>query len=394
MFSRLTRITESTQYVREIDGLRFFAIMWVIVFHIHVYTWVKLGLPAAPRDGASAFLGAGFSGVSLFFVISGFILAVPFARYHLGLSTRRVELRRYYLRRLTRLEPPFLVAGIVLATMTVLTGAYTWDEIAPHVVPTLTYTHGLVFGTASPFLGVAWSLEVEVQFYIVAPLLSAVFRLPTVPRRTLLVVAIAVLSVAMPALGFGEHHDARKHLLVGHLAFFLTGFLLADLYLTHPGAHERARRPGARVAWDVAGLAAFAALTPLSERHGGLWPLLTPACIALFYVAAFRGSRLRWFVSRPFVAVVGGMCYTVYLWHYAMISLLGRVLLPRLTGQYEVDVWAMMALLIPPILGVGAVLFAVLERPFMDSRWPLKVRAWMRGEGRSADARTAADPPR
>ena len=44
-----TRLTDSTQYVREIDGLRFVAIVWVMLFHVHVYTWSKLGLPGPPE---------------------------------------------------------------------------------------------------------------------------------------------------------------------------------------------------------------------------------------------------------------------------------------------------------------------------------------------------------
>ena len=55
----------------------------------------------------------GFRGVELFFVISGFILGLPFAAHYLK-GAAPVSLRKYYLRRLTRLEPPYIVALLVL----------------------------------------------------------------------------------------------------------------------------------------------------------------------------------------------------------------------------------------------------------------------------------------
>src|SRR5204862_7288800 len=106
-----TRITTSKSLIPEIDGLRFIALAAVFICHLpstllkHVpelyhQTHCELELVRSMIFG-------GF-GVQLFFMISGFVLALPFVRYHLG-EGPPVSLGKYFLRRLTRLEPPYIV---------------------------------------------------------------------------------------------------------------------------------------------------------------------------------------------------------------------------------------------------------------------------------------------
>ncbi|HYW39566.1 MAG TPA: acyltransferase family protein, partial [Terriglobales bacterium] len=90
------------------DGLRFAAIGMVILFHLNGYLTAKSPFySAAPphSDWLAQAAMVGFRGVELFFVISGFILGLPFAAHYLK-GAAPVSLRKYYLRRLTRLEPP------------------------------------------------------------------------------------------------------------------------------------------------------------------------------------------------------------------------------------------------------------------------------------------------
>src|SRR4051794_35423773 len=93
--SGLKRVTSSGDYIPEIDGLRFIAISAVVLYH--VATFVNM---AQSSKGGVFELGA--RGVELFFVISGFVLAVPFAAQYTG-GTRRVRLKDYFIRRLIRL---------------------------------------------------------------------------------------------------------------------------------------------------------------------------------------------------------------------------------------------------------------------------------------------------
>jgi peptidoglycan/LPS O-acetylase OafA/YrhL len=114
--AQISRETSSGRFIPEMDGLRFAAIGMVILFHLNGYLNAKSPFysAAAPNsDWLAQAAMVGFRGVELFFVISGFILGLPFAAHYLK-GTAPVSLRKYYLRRLTRLEPPYIVALLLL----------------------------------------------------------------------------------------------------------------------------------------------------------------------------------------------------------------------------------------------------------------------------------------
>src|SRR5690349_11306910 len=104
---KLTRITSGGKFIPEIDGLRFIAIASVVAFHVYQYLLDRAGI--APLGILGTALHNGQRGVPLFFVISGFILGRPFADHYLS-GAPAPKLKEYYLRRLTRLEPPYIAA--------------------------------------------------------------------------------------------------------------------------------------------------------------------------------------------------------------------------------------------------------------------------------------------
>lgn len=384
VYARLSRVTMSGEFIAEVDGLRFLAIAPVVVFHVRNYLIANpVADYAAPpeADWAALVTYAGRYGVQLFFVISGFILALPFARHYIE-GAPRVELRRYFLRRLTRLEPPYVLVMLgCFALLVLLKGGAA--ELWPHLAASLTYTHGVVYGRPNPINLVAWSLEVEVQFYLLMPLLAAVFAVRgKLARRALIVGAAAAAVAFQTAFITGEGRLSRT--LPNYLQYFLAGFLAADLYLC--GAFGRGRR-GAR--WDLAAAAALAALVWV-----GGWPGLARAAFAplalLLFCAAFRGRLSnRLFTLAP-VTVVGGMCYTIYLIHFQLLSAFekaaGRL---ALTDHYWVNLLAHAALFAPVLLVSSAAFFLLVEKPCMRRDWPRRL-------GRRARAvfarRPAAEP--
>jgi peptidoglycan/LPS O-acetylase OafA/YrhL len=112
LLDRLRRITRDGTWIPETDGLRFLAIVSVMLFHFSGELQQRSGhlISIEPRyDWLFSMIGNGDRGVRLFFIISGMILAMPFARQYL-LQAKKVSLRKYYMRRLTRLEPPLQTA--------------------------------------------------------------------------------------------------------------------------------------------------------------------------------------------------------------------------------------------------------------------------------------------
>ena len=346
----------------------------VVCFHLGGYTMAKSTAIrfANPLDNALAhLLATGHYGVQLFFIISGFVLALPFARHHLT-HAPAPRLGAYYRRRLTRLEPPYIIAmTLIFAAATMFFGASA-RSLWPHLLASLAYVHNLVYGVGSAVNIVAWSLEVEVQFYLLAPLLAFVFAISgTWTRHIAIVMGIAA---AILVQHFGVADNPRLSLtLLNQLQFFLLGFLIADLYITEwttPSTHT--------LLWDVAGVLAWIALATvltLVRRPALLFPLL--ACVV--FCATFRGSTVRRLLSNRWLTSIGGMCYTIYLLHYPLISALGRRTIRVGRGASFTEHFLLQFMIIVPLLLLVSTLYFVLvERPCMNKDWPRDLVKWSR----------------
>lgn len=361
LLALLSRISSSGRFIPEIDGLRFVAIAAVVFFHIVCFMAHRAG--PAPKDLLFIVVSQGFFGVDLFFVISGFILALPFAEARWE-GTAGVSLGRYYGRRVTRLEPPYAINLVIVFAWLVLRGQGSAGDLWRHLVASLFYVHAPVFHTWSTINPVAWSLEVEVQFYLVAPFLCRVFALRNVAvRRSLLIAVMALFSA-------GNWFIADKPVFIsqslpGYLQYFLLGILLADWYLV-----EGSRSLSKGYGWDLLGLVAWGALGVGLIKVATPRPLLLPL-ILVAYMAAFRGRVFNALFCCPLLTTVGGMCYTIYLYHSPIIEEMGRwswtLYRPELPFWRNYLIQA--ALMVVPVLALSTLLFAFLERPFMRPRW-------------------------
>jgi peptidoglycan/LPS O-acetylase OafA/YrhL len=369
----LRRRTTSGRFIPEVDGLRFVAIALVVLFHVHDYLTTKFRIPAgsaANEDWLDRFAATGHYGVHLFFIISGFVLALPFAAHRLG-GRPPVHLRAYFIRRLTRLEPPYIIAMLGLAGALAATGAAR-APILPHLLASLAYLHNIIYGTASTINVVAWSLEIEVQFYILAPALAIVFSIhDRLVRRAVIIAAAAVILAVQAWLAPAAWVPLS---VVGFLQFFLCGFLIADLYVT-----DWKGRPTRTGSWDLVSLFGWPLLAYLWMQRD-VNPGVFIALAFVLFCAAFRGTRTARVLGTPAIATIGGMCYSIYLLHFALISIIGRHTLAIGAGSPQWEHLLIQTLIIvPPVLLVCGIYFALIERPCMERDWPQRLWAWVRG---------------
>jgi peptidoglycan/LPS O-acetylase OafA/YrhL len=345
--ARLSRSTSGGSFIPVIDGLRFVSIALVVLYHAPFHYQ-----PGAPAAYYVVGMHGNF-GVQMFFAISGFILGLPFGEQHI-LGARSVSLRRYFVRRLTRLEPPYLINLALWSAIKAVFLGRTLALLLPHLLASMTYTHNFFYGSPSEINFYAWSLEVEVQFYILAPLLALVFRLRRPLRLTLLVVAICVASFVPGGLSLRTQAQ-----------WFLVGFLLADIYLV-----SWEKKPASRLAWDAVSAIVWPLLFVCLNRTDVLASLAPPWLLLVAYVAAFRGLLVRRFLSWKPVYLIGGMCYSIYLYHgYVVESVVALQRRFAWTGHYYVDTFVgLSAIGIAVVISCGF-MFALFEKPFMNPHW-------------------------
>src|SRR5438552_18853990 len=93
------------------------------------------------------------------------------------------------------------------------------------------YSHNWIYGSFSKVNPVAWSLEIEVQFYLAAPFLAGIFAIAGRTRRRLVMAALMVAIIALQTT-FVRDGSRLYYSLAGFIQFFLAGFFLADVYVT------------------------------------------------------------------------------------------------------------------------------------------------------------------
>jgi peptidoglycan/LPS O-acetylase OafA/YrhL len=391
LLNQLSRITTSGKvFIPQIDGLRFVAIIAVIAFHVRaICSYHFRASPAGlsiEGDLVNDAFGAGCFGVQLFFVISGFILSLPFARQYLC-QGRRIRLREFYVRRVTRMQPPYAIHLAFLLALCWLVLRWlpshphlyhnpAWAGYAlKHILSSFFYVNGFIFGTHPYPNIVLWALEIEVQFYILAPFLVKIFGIAdTRKRRTFIVILILTGSLmAFPVKTMAGLSHANLYRIyfsfLGNYQYFLMGFLLADFYLLNK--LESSIR---NYKWDPAFPLAMTAVVLL--RHSSLLDIMLPWMVLVSCLAAFRGTLTARFLSHPGITTMGGMCYTIYMYHWLMISMLVRVTGGLRTHILWLDLLIQFVLMSVIIIAACAVLFTLFERPFMRTDWPS--RAWMK----------------
>jgi len=346
-----SRQTLSTRYIPELDGLRCVAVAMVIFFHLNGYMMEKNGW-ATELPWLTPIFGNGYFGVEVFFVISGYIILLPFVPQP-GAGRKRPDLLVFYVRRMVRIWPPYAIAmTIFLVSLSLRKGGI--GQYLPGYFASLGYLHNLLFGMPSRIVVVAWTLEIEVQFYLLAPLLAMVFLIKKKWLRWLAIgIAIAVTSLLAFRFQLG-----RNVLL--YLPYFLCGLLLADLSVSE-GAIKRS------VAADLIALGLVLALgwSVATQGATGIW---VPVLLMMTIAAVCHGTFLSRCLSHGWVRAVGGMCFSVYLLHYPVIAFVGP--LAKKVGFSAMPLLVSYAaeglILIGVVLAVSAGFFVFVEKPFMQ----------------------------
>lgn len=338
-------------FIAPIEGMRGVAVAWVILFH---YASLAADDPWVARLGEHRLLDAwvrnGYLGVDLFFLISGFLLTLPwFVHARKGIAAPSA--RAFYARRVRRIVPAYYLqlAFLFLVVMPLLHGATYWRSDL-WVDLWNAAAHALFVHNTTPITsgslgvnGALWTLAVEAQYYVLVPLLAPLFV--RAPRATLAACALAAFlwhagalhdlrALVAAVLELGSHwhwpESVVRRLLTmqlpEYLAHFALGIVAGRAWLD---ARHRPAVRGARIAGAIAALLAGAVLL-WCITHGGvlgeyMW-IATTIALAVLLLAAANGTGFlaTHVLARGPLAFCGRVSYSAYLYHFPLLLLWSR----------------------------------------------------------------------
>lgn len=340
--TRVTVSGESDAFRGDVQGLRAVAVVAVILFHID-----------------RRWLPGGFVGVDVFFVISGFLIA--------GIILRKrwagtFSLCDFYVGRAMRILPAYLVllaitslvAAVILVSKdfgffrnSVKSAIYFgsngyFSKFGDYFAPT---AHEL------PLLH-TWSLAIEMQFYLMLPIVLMLFS-PRLRSASLIAAVIVLVGYGAREVTLGHKQAAYFSLLV-RIPEFLLGVGLAVFESSRK--QERVRELIDRSANWIGFMGLFVLVASFwlisdDSVFPGVW-MLVP-CIGTVAVMGARNSLVSAALARPILVWIGGLSYSLYLWHWPILAFLRYV-----TESYDLSIYLF-----------GAFVISLLVLSYVSWRW-------------------------
>ena len=364
-----------------LDGLR--AVACLMVFAVHFSQITHLRGSYGPFDIARL-LENGNSGVALFFALSGFLLSLPYWRAIEG-KNPLPSTPRFLLRRAARIAPAyfFCLTALIIANRLWEEDAWLPDALL-HYAFAFNFFDATIFSINPPF----WTVAVEVQFYLLLPLIFFVVRpLPF---------AKAVWCVALLALGaYAAHWAVMRHMaasqmpgteaspalaysVLAHLPHFLFGVVTAWLFVrrnltTWTPSQDSA--PAREVALWIAIVLVLVVLgtsaddilqTPYGRYNFPYVPLLF--CLVILLTPLTTTGVVLF--DNPPMRGVGAVSYGVYIYHLPVLHIVARLMQKYALNPRD-DWFLFGATSLAATLTLATASYWIIERPILlqSKRW-------------------------
>jgi peptidoglycan/LPS O-acetylase OafA/YrhL len=346
----------------DLQGLRALAVVLVILNH--AFDWPT----------------AGFVGVDIFFVISGFLMTSLLHREYE--RTGSIKLFAFYRRRIRRLLPASVLVILVTVAASWLlfaTGRFistAWDGVASlFFVSNWRFagaaTDYFAQGAGTSPLQHYWSLSLEEQYYLVWPLAVLVIAILVVhdrrPRVTAGLVSLVItFGLFLVSLQLTQFDSAT--------AYFITPARLWELSVGSTIAFcmplfDRLPRP-----WRpfiaicaLGGMVAAAVITPSSGGFPAPWAALAVVSAALFVAFPWQPERRPWLnpLINPVLGYAGDISYSLYLWHFPALILMTEAF-RGMPGE-KTPIPAIISIVVSVVL--AALSYRFVEEPVRHSSW-------------------------
>ena len=338
----------------SLDGLRAISIAMVVMGHSSA-TARQLN-PSAST--VLSWLGEGGLGVSIFFVISGFLITTLLTREER--HTQSIDLKKFYLRRAFRIFPAFYVYWLLILALTVLGYVHVSHmDLFSSAVYVWNYVHRTV---DTWFLGHTWSLSVEEQFYLLWPF---VLKLAKAERAKWIALGVVVFAPFIRLASYFWLPSTRP--LIGMMLptradSLMVGALLA-LFAQNAAHCAILKRKTKSTLIPLVALCFFAIDTILSRRFKGIYILPVGYTLQNLMIAALvthvvfhDTTRLGKILNHRILIHVGTISYSLYLWQQLFLTPMNTTFM----GRFPLN---LLCALIAAELS-----YYIIEKPFLRMR--------------------------
>ncbi|TDT85651.1 peptidoglycan/LPS O-acetylase OafA/YrhL [Arthrobacter sp. AG258] len=346
----------------SLTGLRFFAALAVVLYHLRIY-FSPIG------DGLAVF-GYGFTAVSFFFVLSGFVLTWS--------QKGDVKASRFYLHRFARIWPLHLLTMLLAIWAPALPTSSGASVLSALPVATLTQAWIPASPSLNAFNGVSWSLSCEAFFYLLFPLLFKNLRRSSPKFLVLFIVPISGV-VLFGVLASITSVPAADYLLVPMPLFRLGEFVLGVCLarLMQAGWRPRLSLLTALALQVVLTAGLFAASFVLNANAGPIPAtlanlIMVPGFLSVIAACAKQDIEGRTgIIGSPALTRLGQWSFALYLIHEVVL----RVIRPWTESASVLEVSGLAASVIVISVAAAGVLHEFVERPLERNirSWPARL---------------------
>lgn len=338
-------IASSLVYMPRLDGLRAIAVAGVLIEH-----WIPV---SRIRE-----LSTGGAGVTLFFVLSGYLIT----RILMGYREQSVATAagHFYWRRFLRLSPPFYAAIAAGLVFNVLLMREYWLINALYLTNFQMGLTGQWTGGADHF----WSLCVEEQFYLIW--FFVVVALPARYLTRAIVISLAITLAFRAAVYFLRLPPLTTVLLPGNLGSLVIGALLAQSRVT-PNLQWLSRAALKRGPLIVTALAVVA--LSLSLRYFRLpsalfYPFIVSAFAACLVAVASSEQKDRWFgwLEWPPLVHIGRISYGIFVYHLFIPRIVAKI--PSMEWMADLS-WRSFACALVITFAISQISWIYFEKPIL-----------------------------
>ncbi len=343
----------------HIDFLRGIAILLVLLLH-YALAYGLTNCPLRTIAGINALKAVFYNGnygVTLFFVISGYLItSMSLARWG---EPAYLKMRAFYTYRFARIMPSILLALLIIVPLGLLHVPYFRSAHAgqpmpdsfflPAVLSILTFWHNVLMQSAGWFnycLNIYWSLSVEEVFYLALPLVFLLLR-----RKSFIALACLVLIIIGPVYR-SWHTDNELFFECGYLACFdaIAMGCLTAMLASRYSLHDR----WTIIARATAGIGFVVIYLRGIDTHEVWGFSLIALCAAVYIFSSARDARPSLVTGRAAAGVrwLGRHSYELYLFHIVVLATLRNVLDREDLPSYAWFPWLMLFLLLSALVAM------------------------------------------